>query len=85
MSKKTGISEAMAFRPSALKVPIQNCFPRGGIWTNSLRPSQNMKVAIAMSTPGMPKAIAPPYRSPVADRISGVNKVEVKAPKLIEK
>src|SRR6266480_6578259 len=32
--------------------------PTGGMWTNFLRPSQKMNVAMAMKTPGSPKAIS---------------------------
>ena len=55
--------------------------PPGGTWMYSLRPSQNISVAIAIKTPGTPKATCGPYHS----SSQGVSSVESVEPKLIEK
>src|SRR5205085_12231310 len=58
--KGTGINTfPIILSVSLLKISAAYFFiPTGGMWTNFLRPAQKKSVAIAMKTPGKPKAMS---------------------------
>src|SRR5277367_1931015 len=71
---------------SALTFSGLNCAtnvlrPVGGRWTYLRRPTQKMTVAMAMATPGAPKAFLGPYFA----SIQGMSRVAMAEPKLMAK
>ena len=71
----------MAKTPSRSNASVRKPMPPGGTWAKRFLPSQKTKVAMAIKTPGTPKAQCGPYHS----SSHGVSSMEAKAPRLMEK